>query len=373
MREPLAVALVDGASSGIGSMAEYARSVADALAGVGGCFQTERVGLSLPPGAPVPDVLRPWANTLHVGLAAGRRLPRLRADLLHLLDGSHAHVLAGWRGAPVVVTVHDVIPLLRQRGAFGPDRGSAPARWLLRRTVRGLHAARRVVAVSEATARDLVAVVGLPRERIDVVPLRLPAKGLAVLAEPSASPHGTPYVLHVGHGAAYKNREGAARIFARVAREADVRLVLAGAPPAPSLLREVASAGVGHRVSYVPNPSEAELTALYRGAALLLFPSRYEGFGLPPLEAMAAGCPVVCSSAGALAETVGDAALTAPADDEPALAEAALRVLRCPETRRRLVAAGRHRAEAFARLDLGGALAATYARALGGPAPPGAA
>ena len=116
-------------------------------------------------------------------------------------------------------------------------------------------------------------------------------------------------------------------------------------------------------VDIVVNPDDDEVARLYARASLLLFPSLYEGFGLPPLEAMAAGCPVVCSNAGSLPEIVGEAALVAPPDDGAVLSEQSLRVLREPALRRKLVEAGDRHIQRFNLDAVGGGVLAAYAMA----------
>lgn len=368
---PLTVALVATAPPALGSMRAYADLVEEALASssLPRPVRVVRVDLALPARllARVPAPLRPWANIVHVAWAA-RRLRSVHADVFHVLDGASAHVVRACGGRPTVVTVHDVIPHLRLQGWFGGHRGSLPGRVLLRRITGGLRAADRLVAVSAGTARDLIRVVGVSGSRVDVVPVALLPKARRLLRRPPIAwpvrRREDPYVLHVGHNGFYKNRSGVVRVFARVADRADVRLVLAGPRPTRALRALVEALGLPERVTFVEDPSDEALETLYRGASLLLFPSLYEGFGLPVLEAMAAGCPVVCSTGGALPEVAGEAALTAPPDDEAVLAEAALRVLETPREAGRLIALGRERAATYTLDAMAAGLLSAYERAV---------
>jgi glycosyltransferase involved in cell wall biosynthesis len=155
------------------------------------------------------------------------------------------------------------------------------------------------------------------------------------------------------------------RIGALVAREMPVRLVLVGPAPTATLRCLAEDLGVAAGVDWRCEVSDADLQDLYRQAAVFLFPSRYEGFGWPPLEAMACGCPVVCSNAASLPEVVGDAALTAAPEDYEQLARYCLDLLRQPDLRADLVRRGFANLERFTLRRFGDQLAAVYAAALG--------
>ncbi len=239
-----------------------------------------------------------------------------------------------------VVMVHDLAPLV------GPQwYGRAYGTW--HRTLLRAHArrARLAIAPSRSIAAELIARLGMAPDRVAVAPLGVDAAfGAAAEPEPLRRRLDLerPYVLAVGSAVARKNLG----LLDRIAP------ALAGA----GLDSVVAGGGRGHmrgpatpldgarRLGYV---SEADLPALYAGAAAFALPSLYEGFGLPCLEAMACGTPVVTTRRGGLPETCGDAALYADPADPGAFAEACVAAALDPSEHDRLAAAGRARAAHF--------------------------
>jgi len=203
--------------------------------------------------------------------------------------------------------------------------------------------ARLVITVSEFSRRELTALLRIPPEQVVVIPEGVEAR-FAPGVDPSAalSRHGLtrPYVLAVGTGSARKNFAALGPTATRL-HEAGIELVLAGSDR--GYLR--GGAGGPRRIGYV---DDALMPALYAGASALVMPSLYEGFGLPCLEAMAAGVPVVGSPHGALPETCGDAALIADPADTAAFAAAVLAAACDEDVRARLIAAGLARAGRYA-------------------------
>ena len=217
-----------------------------------------------------------------------------------------------------------------------------------------------VCAVSQASASDVATLTG--RQVDAVIPLSLRDFPVVDASRPvrEAAP---PFLLHVGNNGFYKNRLGVACVFAKLARaRPTLGLVFAGGAPDEALLMEIAGQGLSDRVKFETNPDDARLSVLYSEAALLLFPSLYEGFGWPPLEAMHFGCPVVCSDAGSLPEVTGDAALRCAPNDIAGFAAAASRILDDQDSARELVARGYRNLERFSAERMASGLIACYER-----------
>lgn len=245
-----------------------------------------------------------------------------------------------------VVTVHDLTHF-RLPEEF-PLRLRAAAAILLRR---GAGRASRVIVVSESSRRDLVTRLPRAAERAEVISNGVsaffsvaPGENTVVELPPSVQ---RPYLLCVGNRKPHKNLAAAVETLARLApQDPELRLVVAGSvfPGWDDVSKLAERRSVADRIVSVPEPSDRELRALYANAELLLFPSRYEGFGLPVLEAMAAGCPVVASNRASIPGVAAGAAMLVDPDDYEVMAAATRRIRGEPQTRRELVRRGRCRA-----------------------------
>jgi glycosyltransferase involved in cell wall biosynthesis len=253
------------------------------------------------------------------------------ADIVHLCDHGAAMyasmIKRKFKGKPVVVTCHDMIAVRRARGELPELRSSAFGQILQRWICHGLKQATRVACVSRATFDDARRILKADENLCVILNgLNYPFQPLAPDAVDRRLAGLTsiqaPFVLHLGSNAAYKNREGVLRAFARAAAETDLQLVIAGEALNQKLARLARELQIEGRIVQVVKPDATLIEALYNRALCLLFPSRYEGFGWPPIEAQACGCPVVASDIPPFAETLGQSAVLKPVGDEAGMAEA---------------------------------------------------
>jgi glycosyltransferase involved in cell wall biosynthesis len=311
---------------------------------------------------PLPADVRQWravtpAHHPWEGITLGVEMALRRPDLIHAPDFIPPHA----RACPAVVTIHDLAFL------YWPEILDAGGR----RHYGQVHAAAanadHIIAVSEATRRDVLDLLGVPPAKVTVVPEAAdpifcpltPDDLAARAASPTLRPATRrlvggalgPYLLAVGTLEPRKNLPLLLRAYDRMvaAWPGAPALVLAGRRGwlAEETLATLAAMVARERVHWLEGPSQEEVVVLYAGALALVFPSRHEGFGLPALEAMASGTPVLASDTPALRELVGPAGWLAPVDDEHAWADAMARISQDAAARAALAAAGLARAAEF--------------------------
>ncbi|WP_353815383.1 glycosyltransferase family 4 protein [Agromyces sp. SYSU T00266] len=265
-----------------------------------------------------------------------RHAARLRADLVH----APANLGPVRSRTPVVLTVHDLLPFRHPEFVPGPY---AP---VLRGMIRGAaRAARRVLTVSESTAADLVDLLGVDPDRIDVVPL---AGGAVAPRDATAgTERSDDLVLAIGNRMPHKNFVALLEAVALMPADRRPRVVVTGSHDDDPLAPEVRRLGLDERVRLERWVASDELERLYAEAALLVFPTRFEGFGLPLIEAMARGVPVVASDLPVLREVGGDAVAWFPPTDHAALARTLQDLLSDRETRTRMAGQGAARATGY--------------------------
>lgn len=269
------------------------------------------------------------------------------AALRHSVDLLHANfTVAPWCPARrLVLTVHDVCPDVHPD--FFPPAIRRRFRYLVER---GVRRAVRVVVPSEAARRELLEHYPVDAERVVVIPNGV-RQGLSSAGAPS-SPRDWPdeFVLYVGRFHARKNLRRLLAAFARVqAKRPALRLVLAGRDlwDRAEVMREVAALKLEEAVLTPGHVPDTELDRLYRKARVFAFPSIHEGFGIPPLEAMAYDLPVLASRSSAMPEILGDAAHYADPYDVEDLAHGLERLLDDESLRVELIARGRRRVRVY--------------------------
>ena len=297
----------------------------------------------------VPSSPLDLRNQLHMPA----EIQRLRLDIFH--TPNYMIPMRAFRPGPkrsgrtrCVVTLHDVIPLIFPDHA--PKSRKARLfplyRWVMREVGRR---ADVIIAASQSTRSDIFRELGIPPEgehRVAVI-----YHGVAPEFRPAPRvPGGSRTILYVGRLDSYKNVTRLVESFAQIAPDLpDVRLHILGPddPRYPEARRRAEELGVAPRVTWSGHVSGPELLRAYQQADVYALPSRYEGFGLTVLEAMACGTPVVCTNVSSLPEVAGDAALLVPPDDTRALADALRRVLSDPALWKELSDKGPQQAARF--------------------------
>lgn len=319
----------------------------------------------LPPHASGPATQTGYA--VHLAPAAATHLGKLQFEQLSFpkacrtLRADLAHI-PYWAPplrspAPIVVTVHDLIPLL-----LPEYRGSRSAQLYTALVSAATAGAALVLTDSHASARDIVRHLKLPEQRVRAIHLaagpQYTPQGEWQVDDPIRARYGITqegYVLYLGGFDPRKNVRGlfSAWTWASGSIGQGYPLIIAGQLPSPgrahyddypALAREL---DLADTVKFIGPVAEADKPALYRGATAFAYPSRYEGFGLPPLEAMACGVPVVAGTGGSLPEVIGSAGYLIPPDDTRSFGAALLTIVVEPSVHTDLRARGLAQAQTF--------------------------
>lgn len=269
-----------------------------------------------------------------------------------------------WSPLPYIVSVMDLIPFVLA-DLYRADRPGWRFRFARMLEVKAIQHAALVLTISEHTAKDVERVLGIPRERIVVTPLGVEQKFFAAALRSDEAivrsryglPPERPIILYVGGIDQRKNCRGMLEVLTRVIANRRARgltppvLLMAGKiqddRQYPKLVQQVRELGLEEDV-YMPGYlGDEDLLELYPLSAVFLFMSLYEGFGLPPLEALAAGTPVVSSRSSAMPEVLGDAALLVDPENSEEAAQAVVRVLEDATLAAELREKGRRQAAEF--------------------------
>jgi len=255
---------------------------------------------------------------------------------------------------PYIITVHDLIRYFDLKGYdVLIHRPNFRDRLYLSLDYQGVKKAIKIIAVSYATKRDLVRYLGIPEERIAVIHEGIDRKIFKLIRQ---RPVPYPYILYVGAEHPRKNLNNLLKAFGRLKQEGDfgdLKLVKVGKAGGQEVdfrketFLAIEALNLRNEVIFTERVSNEELAAYYSNAECFVFPSLYEGFGFPPLEAMSCGCPVISSSVSSLPEVVGEAALQVNAHDIDELVKAIQETLTNKNLRRKLIQEGFKQAQKF--------------------------
>ena len=304
--------------------------------------------------APLTGRLRPLRVVAENSWLA--RHARDDVDLVHHMGG----VLPLVQGAAGVVTIHDLQPFDM------PENFEATKRAFLQRSIpRSVRRADAVIAPTEFVRRGIIDRFGVAPERVHLAGWGVDPPSSEVSVAQVQARYGLPrrWFVFPSFTWNHKNHGLLLRAFAAVvAREHDVTLVLTGGegPAEQAVLDQISRFGLRGRVRRTGLIPRRDVLAIVRGAVAMTFPSRYEGFGLPVLEAMSVGTPVLASDAAALPEVTGGAARVVPMDDADAWTAAMIRMLEDGAERQRLSEAGRARVAGFTWARTAAQTLATY-------------
>lgn len=345
-----------------GGMESYVRNLYREMGSVGDSFdylglvprEAQGLDLSWFPGELVPSTISgdkraSWARgELTVVPRAARRAG---ADLIH----APANLGPFRSSVPVVLTVHDLLPFAHPEWVPGPY--SPVLRGLISGAAR---AAKRLLTVSRQSANDLERILGIGGDKVDVVPLA----GRPGTAPTTDERRADDLILSLGNRMPHKNFDTLLTAVALIPEAERPRVVITGSHGDDPLVPLVERLGIGSTTSLLGWVDDEEIERLYAQASAVVIPSLFEGFGLPVLEAMSRGCPVISSDLPVLREVGGDAPMYVDARDPRALAERIRGLLADSAERQARSVAGLERAAGFSWGTTARSTAASFQRAL---------
>jgi glycosyltransferase involved in cell wall biosynthesis len=281
------------------------------------------------------------------------------ADIVHICDHSNSMYTKYVAGKPNIVTCHDLLAIRSMLGEIPQSKLGRSGMSYQKMILSGLKKAQHIVCISNATRDDVCRIAERGKDTVDVVYnglLRdlspMPADTCdSLLSQLGVSPD-CRYLLHVGGNQFYKNRAGLLEIYDSYRTQdpaGKLPLIMAGKPFTETLRTIVRDRGLQDDIRELQNPSDEQIRALYTRAEALIFPSLYEGFGLPILEAQACGCPVVTTNRMPMTEVGGAAAVYCDPEDINGAAETIIKSL---ASRNEIIEAGKKNISRFTRASM---------------------
>jgi len=280
-----------------------------------------------------------------------RKVKNLRSDIFHIIDHTYSYLLDNIDQKKTVVTCHDLILFNLMEGQFEGHRAPALASYLFKKAITHIKKAAKIISISENTKKDLIKYLNIPSEKIVTVHNGVnPIFFKEISQNESYLKKSDSFtILQIGRSKFYKNVEGIIKSISQVDKNIrhKIQLLKVGGhftKKEKDLTKEL---GLVSQVTVLPYVPAEKLPSVYRSAHVLLFPSLYEGFGLPPIEAMASGIPVISSDRASLPEVCGDAAIYVNPLDHKEMALKIEQVLTDAELRKNLIEKGLKRAKIF--------------------------
>jgi len=296
--------------------------------------------------SPFPDGLNTKMRILRY-LSYPQQMKQLGKGVFHVIEHGYAHLLKESNLKDKgIVTVHDLIPMLKWKGMISGMKSGGKPRFSMY-SLSFLENARKIIAISENTKKDLVHLLGLNPNKIDVIYYGVGSEfkpntetSKKELRQCLGLPHHTKLILITGQEQ-YKNHQACLQAMQIIEKKYDRPVQIVRLGKNNNHWQEIKEChNLENEIINIETLALSKVAELYNSVDMLLFPSHYEGFGRPPIEAMACGLPVVCSNAASLPEVIGDAALVSQPDDYKQISENVLSILNNNDLEKDLIERG---------------------------------
>jgi glycosyltransferase involved in cell wall biosynthesis len=306
-----------------------------------------------------PKLLKKWLGYIDRYILFPFVLLKIRHhyDIFHILDHSNSLYINYLETKKCIITFHDAIGIKSANGEIKEFRGTLTGKLYHKWILNGLKKAKRIVSVSQFSENELLELI--EKKIQGQIKFKIIHNGLNYPYSPQGKEKKSDvnfsikksYLIHVGTNHERKNREGVMKVFAELKKKWDGLLVFVGPELSPDLLNLAKNLGIYEQIKIVSDPDNSFLEDLYNNAYALLFPSLYEGFGWPVIEAQACGCPVVCSNRGPLPEITNGSALMSDVENIDDFAQNLLK-LQDKDFREKIIAKGLENVKRFSSQEM---------------------